>query len=165
MQLGAYVSLRVAMNLFPDGFQLWSTWIAGLGVSAIGYAAAAALQQRDLKFVIGYSSVSHMGFILLGLATANALGLGGAVLQMFSHGIIGALLFAIAGRTHYARTHTRGLDHVPRMKLGRGVHSASLPFVHDCRAPGGGRGVAWVQRAGGARQGGGNARCRAQSQG
>ena len=80
MKLGAYGGLRVAMNLFPDGFHLWSRWIAVLAVIGIVYAAAVALRQTDLKFVIGYSSVSHMGFVLLGLATANALGVSGAVL-------------------------------------------------------------------------------------
>ena len=80
---------------------MWSKWIAVLAVIGIVYAAAVALRQRDLKFVIGYSSVSHMGFVLLGLATANALGVGGAVLQMFSHGVIAALLFAVAGRMIY----------------------------------------------------------------
>src|SRR5437762_5361841 len=63
MKLGAYAALRVAMNLFPQGFQMWRTWIAVLAVVGIVYAAAVALRQRDLKFVIGYSSVSHMGFV------------------------------------------------------------------------------------------------------
>src|SRR3954453_8634858 len=62
MKLGSYAGLRVAMNLFPQGFQMWSKWIAVLAVIGIVYAAAVALRQRDLKFVIGYSSVSHMGF-------------------------------------------------------------------------------------------------------
>ncbi|MGI9088095.1 MAG: complex I subunit 4 family protein [Chthoniobacterales bacterium] len=129
MKLGAYGALRVAMNLFPEGFALWRNWIAVLAVIGIVYAAAVALRQRDLKFVIGYSSVSHMGFILLGLATANALGLGGAVLQMFSHGVIGALLFAIAGRMIYPRTHTRDLDQLARMNLGRVMPFAAFAFV------------------------------------
>src|SRR5881409_2633715 len=110
MKLGAYAGLRVAMNLFPEGFHAWSNWVAVLAVIGIIYAAAVALRQRDLKFVIGYSSVSHMGFVLLGLATANVLGVSGAVLQMFSHGVIAALLFAVAGRMLYRRTHTRELD-------------------------------------------------------
>ena len=129
MKLGAYGALRVAMNIFPQGFVVWRGWIAVAAVIGIVYAAAVALRQRDLKFVIGYSSVSHMGFILLGLATANALGLSGAVLQMFSHGIIGALLFAIAGRMIYARTHTRDLDQLARMKLGRALPFAAFTFV------------------------------------
>jgi len=129
MKLGAYGALRVAMNLFPQGFQMWRDWIVVLAVIGIVYAAAVALRQRDLKFVIGYSSVSHMGFVLLGLATANALGLSGAVLQMFSHGVIGALLFAIAGRMIYRRTHTRDLDELSTMQLSRTLPFAAFSFV------------------------------------
>jgi NADH-quinone oxidoreductase subunit M len=129
MKLGSYAGLRVAMNLFPEGFQLWSKWIAALAVIGIVYAAAAALRQRDLKFVIGYSSVSHMGFVLLGLATANALGVSGAVLQMFSHGVIAALLFAVAGRMLYRRTHTRELDALSGMDLSRALPFAAFTFV------------------------------------
>ena len=129
MKLGAYGGLRVAMNLFPQGFQRWSTWIAILAVIGIVYAAAVALRQRDLKFVIGYSSVSHMGFVLLGLATANVLGVSGAVLQMFSHGVIGALLFAVAGRMIYRRTHTRDLDQLSLMDLNRALPFAAFVFV------------------------------------
>jgi NADH-quinone oxidoreductase subunit M len=86
------------------------------------------LRQRDLKFVIGYSSVSHMGFVLLGLATANVLGVSGAVLQMFSHGVIGALLFAIAGMV-YRRTHTRDLDTLATMGLSHALPFAAFAFV------------------------------------
>ncbi|MEY2521423.1 MAG: NADH-quinone oxidoreductase subunit [Verrucomicrobiota bacterium] len=129
MKLGAYGALRVAMNLLPEGFHMWSKWIAVLGVIGIVYAAAVALRQRDLKFVIGYSSVSHMGFVLLGLATANALGVGGAILQMFSHGVIAALLFAVAGRMIYRRTHTRDLDTLSTMGLGHALPFATFCFV------------------------------------
>src|SRR5213076_2947968 len=129
MKLGAYASLRVAMNLFPQGFQMWRTWIAVLAVIGIVYAAAVALRQRDLKFVIGYSSVSHMGFVLLGLATANAFGVSGAVLQMFSHGVIAALLFAVAGRMVYRRTHTRDLDMLAAMNLSHALPFAAFTFV------------------------------------
>lgn len=129
MKLGAYGGLRVAMNLFPLGFQAWSKWIAVLAVTGIVFAAGVALRQRDLKFVIGYSSVSHMGFVLLGFATANVLGVSGAVLQMFSHGVIGALLFAVAGRMIYRRTHTRDLDDLSLMELNRTLPFAAFVFV------------------------------------
>src|SRR5438067_9135268 len=129
MKLGAYGGLRVAMNLFPQGFQIWRVFFAALAVIGIVYAAAVALRQRDLKFVIGYSSVSHMGFALLGLATANVLGVSGAVLQMFSHGVIGALLFAVAGRMIYRRTHTRDLDDLSLMELNRALPFAAYVFV------------------------------------
>src|ERR1700758_1456551 len=128
MKLGAYAGLRVAMNLFPQGFQMWNKWIVLLAVVGIIYAAAVALRQRDLKFVIGYSSASHMGFVLLGLATANALGVSGAVLQMFSHGVIGAFLFAVAGRMVYRRTHTRDLDALAGMNLSRVLPFAAVAF-------------------------------------
>src|SRR5437660_11053002 len=129
MKLGSYGGLRVAMNLFPQGFQIWSKWIAVLAVIGILYAAAVALRQSDLKFVIGYSSVSHMGFVLVGLATANALGVSGAVLQMFSHGVIAALLFAVGGRMLYRRTHTRDLDKLSLMNLSRALPFAAFTFV------------------------------------
>src|SRR5205823_5780690 len=129
MKLGAYAGLRVAMNLFPQGFQMWRTTIAVLAVVGIVYAAAVALRQRDLKFVIGYSSVSHMGFVLLGFATANVFGVSGAVLQMFSHGVIGALLFAVAGRMIYRRTRTRELDALSGMNLSRALPFAAFTFV------------------------------------
>ena len=129
MKLGAYAALRVALNLFPQGFQMWRTWIAVLAVIGIVYAAAVALRQRDLKFVIGYSSVSHMGFVLLGFAAGNVLGVSGSVLQMFSHGVIGALLFAVAGRMIYRRTHTRDLDSLAAMNLRRALPFAAFTFV------------------------------------
>jgi NADH-quinone oxidoreductase subunit M len=129
MKLGAYGALRVAMNLLPLGFQQWSKWILVLGVIGIVYAAGVALRQRDLKFVIGYSSVSHMGFVLLGLASANVLAVGGAVLQMFSHGVIAALLFAVAGRMIYRRTHTRELDSLAAMNLSKALPFAAFSFV------------------------------------
>ncbi|MGI8956999.1 MAG: complex I subunit 4 family protein, partial [Chthoniobacterales bacterium] len=128
MKLGAYGALRVALNLFPLGWQMWSKWIAIFAVIGIVYAAAVALRQNDLKFVIGYSSVSHMGFILLGLAAGNLLGVSGAVLQMFSHGVIGALLFALAGAVYY-RTHTRNLGDLSSMGLSRGMPFIAFAFV------------------------------------
>src|SRR5213596_1524365 len=129
MKLGSYAGLRVAMNLFPQGFQMWSKWIVLLAVVGIVYAAAVALRHRDLKFVIGYSSVSHMGFVLLGLAAATGLSVSGAVLQMFSHGVIAALLFAVAGRMIYRRTHTRELDVLAGMNLSHALPFAAFTFV------------------------------------
>ncbi|HEX4084503.1 MAG TPA: NADH-quinone oxidoreductase subunit M, partial [Chthoniobacteraceae bacterium] len=134
MKLGAYGALRVAMSLFPDGFAEWRNVIAVLAIVGICYAAGVALRQRDLKFVIGYSSVSHMGFVLLGLATAQRLGVGGAVLQMFSHGVIAGLLFAVAGRMIYERTHTRDLGILRGMGLGGAIPFAAFTFVVACAA-------------------------------
>lgn len=129
MKLGAFGALCVAMPLFPDGYELWKPMIAGLAVVGILHGALVALVQRDLKFVIGYSSISHMGFILLGLAAGNEWGLRGAVLQMISHGIIAGLLFGIAGRVIYDRTHTRDLDELGEFRLWRSVRGVALAFT------------------------------------
>ncbi|HUC85571.1 MAG TPA: NADH-quinone oxidoreductase subunit M, partial [Candidatus Acidoferrales bacterium] len=129
MKLGAYGCLRVAMVLFPEGVREWQGVIAALAVIGIIYGAGVALVQRDFKFVIGYSSVSHMGFVLLGLATLNTIGLDGAVLQMFSHGIIAGLLFGVVGRMVYDRTHTRDFKDLERMNVGKLLPFAGVTFV------------------------------------
>ncbi len=129
MKLGAYGALRVAMTLFPLGLRAWHNEIAMLAVIGIVYGAMVALVQKDLKFVIGYSSVSHMGFVLLGLVTLNEFGLTGAVLQMFSHGIIASLLFAVVGRMIYDRTHTRQLSELQAMHLGKALPFAGVIFT------------------------------------
>src|SRR5688572_3808426 len=129
MKLGAYGALRVAMTLFPQGLAAWRDEIAILAVIGIVYGALVAFVQRDFKFVIGYSSVSHMGFVLLGLMTLTTIGLSGAVLQMFSHGIIAGLLFAVVGRMVYDRTHTRELADLEPMQLNRAMPFAAFTFV------------------------------------
>ena len=129
MKLGAYGCLRVAMPLFSAGFTFWQPTIAWLAIIGIIYAGLVALVQDDFKFVIGYSSVSHMGFVLLGLAAANAEAVSGAVLQMFSHGVIAGLLFAVAGRMVYDRTHTRKLDELRKLPLHRLMPFTATVFV------------------------------------
>ena len=129
MKLGAYGCLRVAMLMFPEGVREWQWAIAALAVAGIVYGAGVALVQRDFKFVIGYSSVSHMGFVLLGLATLNSIGLTGAVLQMFSHGIIAGLLFGVVGRMVYDRTHTRDFNDLEKMNVGKALPFAGVTFV------------------------------------
>jgi NADH-quinone oxidoreductase subunit M len=129
MKLGAYGALRVAMTLFPIGLHTWQNTIAALAVVGIVYGALVALVQQDFKFVIGYSSVSHMGFVLLGLMTLSQIGLSGAVLQMFSHGIIAGLLFAVVGRMVYDRTHTRDLAELQPMNLNRVLPFAAVTFI------------------------------------
>jgi len=129
MKLGAYGCLRVALPLSPVGFAYWQAPIAWLAVVGIVYAGLVALMQADLKFVIGYSSVSHMGFVMLGLAAANLQSAGGAVLQMFSHGVIAGLLFAVVGRMVYDRTHTRQLAELRTMQLYRRLPFAAAVFV------------------------------------
>ena len=129
MKLGAYGCLRIALPMFPEGFLFWQPAIAWLAVIGIVYAGLIALVQEDLKFVIGYSSVSHMGFVLLGLAAGNSQAVSGAVLQMFSHGVIAGLLFAVVGRMMYDRTHTRQLRDLRRLPLHRVMPFAALTFV------------------------------------
>ncbi len=129
MKLGAYGCLRVAMTLFPEGLKMWQHELAALAVTGIVYGALVALVQKDFKFVIGYSSVSHMGFVLLGLVTLTEVGWSGAVLQMFSHGVIAGLLFAVVGRMVYDRTHTRDLDALEGLGLTRTMPFASVTFV------------------------------------
>ena len=139
MKLGAYGCLRVAMGLFPHGMDPWGFSFIGLAswrdvfgllaVIGIVYGALVALVQSDFKFVIGYSSVSHMGFVLLGLMTLNQIGLTGAVLQMFSHGVIAGLLFAIVGRIVYERTHTRQLSELESLHLSKRLPFAAWAFV------------------------------------
>jgi NADH-quinone oxidoreductase subunit M len=139
MKLGAYGCLRVGIALFPRGLDPWGFSFIGVGswrdvfallaVIGIVYGALVALVQTDFKFVIGYSSVSHMGFVLLGLMTLNQIGATGAVLQMFSHGIIAGLLFAIVGRIVYERTHTRQLVELETMHLSKRLPFAAAAFV------------------------------------
>jgi len=139
MKLGAYGCLRVAISLFPHGLDPWGFSFIGIGswrdvfavlaVVGIVYGALVALAQSDFKFVIGYSSVSHMGFVMLGLVTLNQIGVTGAVMQMFSHGVIAGLLFAIVGRIVYERTHTRQLGELETMHLGKRLPFAAWAFV------------------------------------
>jgi NADH-quinone oxidoreductase subunit M len=144
MKLGAYGCLRVAMVLLPQGLGPWGFKVLGLeswadvlsllAVIGIIYGASVALVQKDFKFVIGYSSVSHMGFVLLGLLTLNTVGLSGAVLQMFSHGVIAGLLFAVVGRMVYDRTHTRELPALQEMGLSKVIPFAAATFTVACVA-------------------------------
>ncbi len=139
MKLGAYGCLRVAMTVFPHGLDPWGYGVLGFGswrdvfsllaVIGIVYGAMVALVQADFKFVIGYSSVSHMGFVLLGLLTLQPAGLNGSVLQMLSHGILAGLLFAVVGRMVYDRTHTRDLARLQGMRLGRLMPFAAVTFI------------------------------------
>jgi len=129
MKLGAYGCLRIALPLMPEGARDWRFVFGVLSVIGILWGALVALRQRDFKFVIGYSSVSHMGFVLLGLAAATPLALSGAVLQMVSHGVIAGLLFGVVGRMVYDRTHTRDLNELPNFRLDRTLPGATWIFI------------------------------------
>ena len=109
MKLGAYGALRAGMWLMPNGAKFWLPTIAVLTLMNVVYGASIAMVQKDFKYVIGYSSVSHMGLVMLALASMNETALNGAVMQMFAHGVMTALFFAVVGRMVYERTHTRQL--------------------------------------------------------
>jgi len=109
LKVGAYGIIRIAYSIFPEG-ALHFAWLIGLvGVVSIIYGAFNALAMKDIKKLIAYSSVSHMGFVLLGIASVTVEGINGALFQMFSHGILSALLFLIAG-VLYDRTSDRLID-------------------------------------------------------
>ncbi|NEQ24727.1 MAG: NADH-quinone oxidoreductase subunit M, partial [Microcoleus sp. SIO2G3] len=109
LKMGGYALLRMNAGMLPDAHAVFAPALVILGVVNIVYAALTSFAQRNLKRKIAYSSISHMGFVLIGIASFTDLGLSGAVLQMVSHGLIGASLFFLVGAT-YDRTHTLMLD-------------------------------------------------------
>ncbi|GAB3204356.1 NADH-quinone oxidoreductase subunit M [Pontibacter aydingkolensis] len=106
LKVGGYGLIRIVYPIFPDAGAYFSVLVGGLGVLSIIYGALCALAMNDLKKLIAYSSVSHMGFVLLGLASLTVEGVNGAVYMMFSHGIISAMLFLVVG-VIYDRAHDR----------------------------------------------------------
>jgi NADH-quinone oxidoreductase subunit M len=126
MKIGAFGVLRVAIFLCPQGWQYWSPLMATLAAVGIVYGALVGLRQTDLKYVIGYSSVSHMGIVGLGLSTVTADGLNGAVFQMFAHGVMTALFFSSVGYI-YDRTHTKLIGELGG--LSRSMPVASSYFI------------------------------------
>ncbi len=108
MKLGAYAALRVGVQLLPDGARVHLPWIVFLTLINVVFGAFIAFRQRDFKYVIGFSSVSHMGLVSMGFATMNVTGMTGAGLQMFSHGAMTALFFGCVGMV-YDRAHTRDI--------------------------------------------------------
>jgi len=127
MKLGAFGMLRVALFLCPIGWQYWAQLMALLATCGIVYGAFVGLAQTDLKYVIGYSSVSHMGIVGLGLATVSVDGLNGAVFQMFAHGVMTALLFSSVGYI-YDRTHTKMIPELGGLSKSMPVASAFFIF-------------------------------------
>lgn len=121
LKMGGYGMMRFACGLLPHGATQWLRFFAVIAVVNILYGAWCALKQTDIKYIVAYSSVSHMGIVFLGMATQNIMGWTGALFQMFSHGIITALLFALAGLL-YDKTHTRDITK-------QGGLAARAPFV------------------------------------
>ena len=109
MKLGAFAALRVGIMLLPEGAKFWMPLIVFLALINVVYGAFIAMMQTDFKYVIGFSSVSHMGFVTLGFATLSRQGYLGSGLQMFSHGVMTALFFAVVGMV-YDRAHTRDIN-------------------------------------------------------
>jgi NAD(P)H-quinone oxidoreductase subunit 4 len=109
LKMGGYALFRMNAGMLPDAHAYFAPVLVILGVVNIVYAAMTSFAQRNLKRKIAYSSISHMGFVLIGLGSFTDLGISGAVLQMVSHGLIGASLFFLVGAT-YDRTHTLMLD-------------------------------------------------------
>ncbi|MCB9231717.1 MAG: NADH-quinone oxidoreductase subunit M [Bacteroidia bacterium] len=106
LKVGGYGILRICYGIFPEGGIHFSWWIALFGVISIIYGAMVAMSQKDFKSLIAYSSISHMGYVLLGIASLDPAGVNGAILQMFNHGIVSAALFLLVGVV-YDRTHDR----------------------------------------------------------
>jgi NADH-quinone oxidoreductase subunit M len=121
MKLGAFAALRVGIMLLPEGAKFWMPVVIILALVNVVYGAFIALVQSDFKYVIGFSSVSHMGLVMMGFATLSPEGLTGAGVQMFSHGIMTALFFAVVGMV-YDRAHTR---EIPKL----GGFSKIMPWL------------------------------------
>jgi NADH-quinone oxidoreductase subunit M len=136
MKLGGYALIRVGINFFPQGATFWAPVIAVLATVNAVYIGFVAMVQKDIKYVVANSSVSHMGYVLIGVASFNAASISGAAAQMFAHGIMAALFFALVGLI-YDKTHTRmisdfgGLAHqMPRVAAAfmvAGLASLGLP--------------------------------------
>lgn len=135
-KIGGYGLIRIGLFILPAGAKVIAPIIAVLAVVGAVYAALICLSQRDLKYIIGYSSVSHMGYVLIGIAALNLVSLNGAIMMMFAHGVMAALMFAMIGNL-YEKSHTRivddfgGLAHqLPRLSTGfmiAGLASLGLP--------------------------------------
>jgi NADH-quinone oxidoreductase subunit M len=124
MKLGAFGIIRVACTYFPEAAGVYLPYVGIFCCFNIIYGALVAISQRDMKLIIGYSSSSHMGYVLLGLASVNLIGFQGAVFLMFAHGIMTALAFSLIG-WFYDQTHTRMLDDLGGMMK-------VMPFVGTC---------------------------------
>jgi len=136
MKVGVFAALRAGLMLLPEGMRFWAPLILVLATINVVYGAFIAMIQKDFKYVIGFSSVSHMGLVFIGFASLTREGLTGAGLQMFSHGIMTALFFAVVGMV-YDRAHTRDIRelgglfrHMPLAMLGfviGGLVSMGMP--------------------------------------
>lgn len=122
LKMGSYGLVRICMDFFPNVMIDYGHWIVMLGAFNIIWGAMACLVQTDMKRIIAFSSVSHMGFVLLGIGSLSAAAVNGAIFQMLSHGVISAMLFFLVG-TVYERTHTRDIH-----EIGGGL-AKEMPYI------------------------------------
>ncbi|MEI6665048.1 MAG: NADH-quinone oxidoreductase subunit M [Chloroflexota bacterium] len=108
MKVGAFAIIRLGIQILPEGAQFWGPALITVGITAALYGAISALRQTDLKLMSGFSSVSHMGYVFMGLGTMNVIGMTGSVLQMFAHGVMTALFFLLIGAM-YDQSHNRDI--------------------------------------------------------
>ena len=137
LKMGTYGMLRISYPIFPDIAVKTANWLAILGVINILYGAFVAMAQKDLKKLVAYSSVSHMGFVLLGMAAMTDASIHGAIFQMFSHGMITAMLFLIVG-VIYDRAHHRQIEGFGGLAVSMPIYAgvAALAFFAAMGLPG-----------------------------
>jgi NADH-quinone oxidoreductase subunit M len=128
LKMGAYGFIRVSLPMLPLATRAWAPWIAAVAAISIVYGAAVAYAQTDLKKLVAYSSVSHMGFVMLGIFSLTAAGLNGAVAVMFSHGVVTGMLFLIVGIV-YDRAHTRKIADIGGLSVAMPVTGGLLAFA------------------------------------
>jgi NADH-quinone oxidoreductase subunit M len=109
LKLGVYGYLRFALPLFPRAAMRWTPWLGALGIIGVIYGALVAYAQKDMKRLVAYSSVSHLGLVVIGIGAFTSTALSGSVLQMVNHGLSTGALFLLVG-VLYERTHTREID-------------------------------------------------------
>jgi len=114
MKVGAFGVLRLGFQMMPEGGAFWAPALVVVGIVAALYGAISALKQTDMKLMMGFSSISHMGYVFLGLGTVNVIGWSGAVLQMTAHGLMTALFFLLIGGM-YDQSHNRDIPNFSGM--------------------------------------------------
>jgi NADH-quinone oxidoreductase subunit M len=122
LKMGTYAFIRIALPILPQAAKVWAPYIGGLAVIAILWGALCSLAQKDIKRLIAFSSVGHMGFVMLGISTLTSTGINAAVFGMVAHGVITGMLFFLAGSI-YDRYHTRQIE-----EIGPGMMQA-LPYM------------------------------------
>jgi len=128
LKMGIYGFLRVSLPILPHAFHQWQWFLAVLAMISIVYGAAVAFAQTDLKKLVAYSSVSHMGFAMLGIAAGTAIGINGAIAVAFSHGLIAGMMFLMVGQV-YDRAHTREISQLSGLAGQMPVIAGLLTFA------------------------------------